>query len=86
MLNAAAVAACLMMLTRCCTIEKARQSLNSDILLAIAASLAISSALETTGAARGIADTLTSLAGGNPWGTLVMIYLGTMLVTELVTK
>jgi di/tricarboxylate transporter len=86
MLNAAAVAACLMMLTRCCTIEKARQSLNSDILLSIAASLAISSALESTGAARGIANTLTSLAGGNSWGTLAMIYIGTMLVTELVTN
>jgi len=86
MLNAAAVAAAMMILTRCCTVERARQNLNSDILLAIAASLAISSALETTGAARGIASALTSVAGDNAWGTLAMIYIGTMLVTELVTN
>ncbi|MCE9608105.1 MAG: anion permease [Planctomycetia bacterium] len=86
MLQAAVVAAALMILTRCTTVEAAKKYLNSDVLLAISASLAISHALEITGAATGIAQAITSLAAGNPWGTLAMIYLGTVLVTEAVTN
>jgi len=86
MLQAAVVAAALMILSRCVTVDGARKYLNSDVLLAIAASFAISEALEKTGAAAGIAHSITSLAAGNPWGTLAMIYLGTVLVTEAVTN
>lgn len=86
MLNAAVVAAALMLLTHCVTVNAARKYLNSDVLLAIAASFAISDALERTGAAKGIAELITSLAAGNPWGTLAMIYIGTVLVTEAVTN
>jgi di/tricarboxylate transporter len=86
MLHAAVIAAALMILTRCVTVEGARKYLNADVLLAISASFAISEALEKTGAARMIAESITSLAAGNPWGTLAMIYLGTVLVTEAVTN
>jgi di/tricarboxylate transporter len=86
MLNAAVVAAGLVILTRCVSVEKAKRNLNSDVLLAIAASFALSFALESSGAARAIADGMNSLAGGNPWATLAMIYFGTVIVTELVTN
>jgi len=86
MLQAAVVAAALMILTRCVTVAKAKRNLNSDVLLAIAASFALSFALESTGAAQGIAEGMTSLSGGNPWATLAMMYLGTVVVTELVTN
>jgi di/tricarboxylate transporter len=86
MLQAAVVAAALMILTRCVTVEKAKRNLNSDILLAIAASFGLSLALEKTGAARAVAESMTSLAGGNAWMTLAMMYLGTVIVTELVTN
>lgn len=86
MLYAAVVAAGLMILLRCVTVEKAKRNLNSDVLLAIAASFALSFAMETTGLARTIADGMTSAAGGNAWLTLVMVYLGTVVVTELVTN
>jgi di/tricarboxylate transporter len=86
MLQAAVVAAGLMVLTRCVTVAKAKRNLNSDVLLAIAASFALSFALETTGLARAIAEGMTSVAGGNAWMTLAMVYLGTVVVTELVTN
>lgn len=86
MLHAAIIAAGLMILTRCVTVDGARKYLNADVLLAISASFAISFALEKTGAAKSIAESITSLASGNPWGTLAMIYLGTILVTEAVTN
>lgn len=86
MLQAASLAAGLMILTRCCTVEIAKRNLNSDVLLAIAAAFAMSAALERTGAAHAIANAMTSVAGGSPWGTLAMVYLGTVVVTELVTN
>lgn len=86
MLHSAIIAAGLMILTRCVTVDGARKYLNADVLLAISASFAISFALEKTGAAKSIAESITSLASGNPWGTLAMIYLGTILVTEAVTN
>ena len=86
MLQAATIAAGLMILTRCCTVDQGKRNLNSDILLAIAASFAMSAALEKTGAASAIARGMTSLAGGSPLATLAMLYLGTVIVTELVTN
>jgi di/tricarboxylate transporter len=86
MLQAALLATALMMLTRCVSIEAARRSIDWEVLLAIAASLALGSALETTNAARQIAEQMISLARGNPWVTLAIVYFVTLIVTELVTN
>ncbi|MBA4020529.1 MAG: SLC13 family permease [Pirellula sp.] len=86
MLQAAVIAAALILLTGCCSVEQAKRNLNSDVLLAIAASLAISKGLEVTGAAKFMAESMTSAAAGSDWLALVMIYLGTVLVTEAVTN
>ncbi|MBW8885875.1 MAG: SLC13 family permease, partial [Planctomycetia bacterium] len=67
MLLAAMIAAALMLLTRCVSIERARKSLDWEVLLAIAASFALGTALEKSGAARMIADSTASLSGGNAW-------------------
>ncbi|MBL9081619.1 MAG: SLC13 family permease [Planctomycetales bacterium] len=86
MLNSAVIAGALILLTGCCSVEQAKRNLNSDVLLAIAASLAISKRLESTGAAKLMAESMTNLAGGSPWAALAMVYLGTLLVTEAVTN
>jgi di/tricarboxylate transporter len=86
MFTAAMVAAGLMLLTRCCTVSLARRSVDWEVLLAIAASFGISTALEKTGAARLVADNLIGLAAGNPWATLAMVYLVTLIATELITN
>jgi di/tricarboxylate transporter len=86
MLVAAMVAAGLMIGLRCLSIDAARRSIDWEVLLAIAASFALGLALEKTGAAKMIAQTTISLGGGSPWMTLAIIYLVTLIITELVTN
>ncbi|MCI0358966.1 MAG: SLC13 family permease, partial [Planctomycetaceae bacterium] len=85
-LLAALLAAAAMLLTRCVSLETARKSIDWDVLLAIAASFALGAALDKTGAAKMIADQTTTLAGGSPWISLALIYLITLVVTELITN
>jgi di/tricarboxylate transporter len=86
MLKAGLFAAALMVLFRCCSIASARRSIDLETLLAIAASFALGKALETTKAAQAISDTMVGWAGNEPWLVLAMIYLVTLIVTELITN
>lgn len=86
MLEASLLAAGSMLVTRCCTEERALRSVDWPLLLAIAASFALGRGLEDTGAASAIAGTLLSQAGSNPWLALAIIYLVTTTLSELVTN
>ena len=86
MLVSAMVAAALMLITRCVSIETARKSIDWDVLLAIAASFALGTALDKSGAAKMIAESTSALAGGSPLYSLVLIYFITLVVTELITN
>ncbi|NUQ65237.1 MAG: OmpH family outer membrane protein [Pirellulales bacterium] len=86
MLEAALVAAGLMIVTRCCRTEQARRSIDWQVLIAIAASFGIGQALEKTGAADSVTHGVINAVGGSPWLSLVAIYGVTLVVTELVTN
>jgi di/tricarboxylate transporter len=86
MLKAALVAAGLMIATRCVSTSVARKSIDWQVLLAIAASFAVGTALEKTGAARAIGGTFINAAGGHPWLTLAIVYAVTLITTELITN
>ncbi len=86
MLHAAIIAAGLMLVTRCCSGWQARKSVDWVVLVTIAASLALGKALETSGAANAIGSLITTVAGSNPWVAIVLIYVMTTLLTELVTN
>jgi di/tricarboxylate transporter len=86
MFQAALLAAGVLLITRCVSIETARRSIDWEVLLAIAASLALGTALDITNAATEIADKMIDYAGGSPWVTLAAIYFITLIVTELVTN
>ncbi len=86
MLKAAMFTAGLMLFSRCVTTQAARRSVDWEVLLAIAASLAVGTALEKTGAARQIAENLITLAGNSPWISLAVVYGITLIVTELITN
>ena len=86
MLLAALLAAGLMVMTRCCSGREARRSVDWQVLLVIAASFALGTAMESTGAAKSIAGGLIGLAGGHPWVTLAVVYGVTMVFTELITN
>lgn len=86
MLKASMIAAGLMIVTRCCRMGDARNSIDWSVLLSIAASFALGKALEKTHAAGAIAEAMTGAAGGSAWWSLAAIYGVTLIVTELITN
>ncbi len=86
MLKAAMLAAGLMIVTRCCNTSTARRSVDFQVLIVIATAFGIGQALQASGAADVIANTLVGLAGPNPLVSLAVVYLITMLFTELITN
>jgi len=85
MLRAAMLAAGAMILSRCCTSSMARRSVDWKIILSVAAAFALGTAVEKSGLARAIAESLTSAAGGNAALSLAAIYGGTLFLTELIS-
>jgi di/tricarboxylate transporter len=80
-------AAMLLILTRCLSASTARETVDWETLIAIAASFGLGKALENSGAAKLIADAVVGLAGGfGPIAVLAAIYLLTLLFTELITN
>jgi len=86
MLTAAVLAAGLMIGTRCVDWVVARRAVDLQVVLVIAATFGLGTALEVTGAAKTIAEGLVRLGGSDPWATLVVVYGVTMLFTELITN
>jgi len=86
MLHAAVLGAGLMVATRCCTGYEARRAVDWSLLVTIAAAIALGSSLEKTGAAEVIAGGIVDLAGGNAWITLALVYVVTMIFTEIITN
>ncbi|HEX7022412.1 MAG TPA: SLC13 family permease, partial [Trueperaceae bacterium] len=86
MLQASLLAAGLMLVSRCVTGSAARRSVDWQVLIVIASSIGLGTALETTGAAATIAQQLVGLAAGNAWLSLAAIYALTTLFTELITN
>jgi di/tricarboxylate transporter len=86
MLEAAMLAAGLMLLLRCTSASSARKSVDWQVLLVIAASFGMGAALEKTGAANMVAGALLALAGDNPWATLALVFVATSVFTNLITN
>jgi di/tricarboxylate transporter len=85
MLNAALLAAGLMLLTGCCSGTDARRSIDLRMLVVIAALLGIGRAMEVSGAAHAIVQSVSRLAGSNPWIALATVYGLTMIFAEVLS-
>lgn len=87
-LEAALLAAGLLLTTGCVTVNRARMnvSVNLPVLVVIAAAFALGTALEESGAATWIVDALLSGGIESPWLALLLIYLVTSFFTELITN
>ncbi len=71
----------------CLSAGEARQGIAWDVLIAIAASFPLGTALEKTGAASAIAHALVAATQGfGPIGALSAMYLVTAIVTSLITN
>ncbi|MEX2301149.1 MAG: SLC13 family permease [Bryobacterales bacterium] len=86
MLVAAVLAAALMVLTRCCGLAEARNAIDWPVLIVIGAALGLGAGIERSGAAELLAGSVLGIAGGNPYLTLVGVYLVTWLLTEILTN
>jgi len=86
MLEAALVAAALMIATGCTTTSSVRSSIDWSVLIVIGASIGIGQALQSTGAAAAIADTWINALGQEPWLALIGVYVLTNLFTEVLTN
>jgi di/tricarboxylate transporter len=85
--TAAFIAALLMILVGCITPAEAQRALNVQVLVVIAAALGLGKAIETTGLAKLVATgMLNATAGLGPVAALVVIYVTTNLLTEIITN
>ena len=86
MFRASAVAAAILLMTRCITFTQAYRSVDMQVLLVIIAAFGIGKAMEKTGAAQFIATQMVGLGGGSPKMVLSMLYITTSILTEMVTN
>ena len=81
------IAAVAVVASRCISAPAARESVDWETLISIAASFGIGAALDKSGAAKLIAEAVVGMAGG--WGPIAVlgaIYFLTLLFTELLTN
>jgi di/tricarboxylate transporter len=86
MLEAALLAAGLMIITRCTSAAGARNRVDWSVLAVIGASLGVGAAMTASGAAQSIALWWIGMAGGSPWLALAAVYVVTSVFTELITN
>ncbi|ASP37621.1 SLC13 family permease [Bacterioplanes sanyensis] len=86
MLNAALIAAGLMIFTGCCSVNQAERSLDLTVLITIAASFALGTALQQTGVAELLANGIIDVSGATPWLMLILTYIAVSLLTETITN
>jgi len=86
MLNAALLGVAAMLATRCISVTEARRSLDLPVLVTIAASFALGNALEKTGAAAYLGNSIVATAGNDAWLLLALCYLSVTVLTELITN
>lgn len=86
-MHAATLGAAAMVLTRCIKLNDAYDSINWPVIMLIAGTLPLGTAMEVSGASTFLANQLTSLAGPyGPWITLSVLFLITMLLTCIMSN
>jgi di/tricarboxylate transporter len=86
MFQASLAAAFLLIGLRVLAWNDARTSLDTGILLSIAAAVGLGEAMTASGAADMLAGFAVSLGGDAPWLVLSFVYVATVLCTEVVTN
>lgn len=86
-MHAAALGAVAMILTRCIKLTEAYESINWPVIMLIAGTLPLGTAMEVSGASLYLTEHLTRLAGPyGPWITLSVLFLLTMLLTCIMSN
>lgn len=86
MLNAALLATGAMLLTRCLTIQNAARSIDYSTLGVLGAAIGVAAAVSESGLAAKIATILTDLGGGNALASLAVVFIGRVVMANLITN
>jgi di/tricarboxylate transporter len=86
MLNAAMLAAGAMLLTGCMTLRVAARSIDYGTLVVLAAAIGVAAAVSESGLAGVIAELLTRLGGGDPTAALAVVFIGRIVMANLITN
>src|SRR6056297_118469 len=86
MFQASFLAAGGMLITGCTRAETARSGIDWQVLIVIAAALGIGNALQITGIAATLAGGFLDFAGNQPYTALIVTYLVTWILTEMITN
>jgi di/tricarboxylate transporter len=84
--EASFIAAGLMVATGCLTTRGAARSIEYPVVAGIAAAFALGVALTESGVAGLAGHWIVELSQGNPWLALALLYVVTVVVTELITN
>lgn len=86
-ISGAIVGCCLMILTRCLTLEDAYSAINWQVIFLLAGVLTLGSALENSGAAGLLANFMVKTIGAlGPFALVSALYLVTSLLTEMMSN
>jgi di/tricarboxylate transporter len=86
MLNAGLLALLAMLLTGCLNIKRAWRSIEWDTLVVLGAAIGLESAITSTGLSQVIADGLAVLGGGSPMTALIIIFIGAVVMTNVLSN
>jgi di/tricarboxylate transporter len=86
MLNAALLATAAMLLTGCLTTDRALRSVEWDTLIVLGAAVGLEAAVSGSGLSKIIADACGALGGQSPRAALVVVFVGSILMTNIVTN
>ncbi len=86
MLNAALLGGVALLLTGSMTPRTAWQSIEWDTIVILGAAVGLSTAVTATGLSDMIAQGLTAIGGSNPYAALLMVFLGCILLTNVITN
>jgi di/tricarboxylate transporter len=86
MLNAALLATGAMLLTRCLSIRNAARSIDYSTLGVLGAAIGVAAAVSESGLAAQIATILTKLGGGNALAALAVVFIGRVVMANLITN
>lgn len=86
LLQSCLLAAFAMLITRCCSIEQAQNSINWNVLMIFAGSVCLGTAIEKSGIAVHMAEGLLSICGDSPLLVLIVICTLGTFITEFISN
>lgn len=84
--NAALLAVAALMATGCLTFRRAIRSIDWEVYIVLAAAVGLEPAVSNSGLGDVIADGLADMAGGNALVALVVVFAGTVVLTNVISN